>query len=416
MCQSIGQKDTCNGRDTSLDGYHIDYTVTDNATQQLVTTIVLTLGENAGGGGNTGGGSQGRIESDPLPVGTYKVCEAPDGAPVAYLDSDVVPLDALPRPEPGNGGSTGGGQTQVGDCIVVTITTGTSELKFLNQQLEPEGTGSIEVLKTDNGGESAAPLAGAEFTVEGVEGTFTTGDDGTFCVDGLELDSTVTVTEVTPPPGFLLADPASQEVTVTVEGMCDERENGPDATFENEPIPLVPSLVIDKVADTETITITGDTADPSIVTWTLTYTLTNGPVTNATITDDIPVGFTFLDASDGGTEAGGTVTWVLPTPLNSSGSVSFRTTVDVDTISLTAPTLNTAVIQSDQTEPDDGQDSVIAGSEGQAGGNPTPTPTVPDTAMNDAIGQVVQMPVAWISLAFIGAVALLFGVRLAQRR
>ena len=417
MCASIGQQDTCNGRDTSLEGYHIDYTVTNTATQQLVTTITVTLGENAGGGGNTGGGSQGRIESDPLPVATYRVCEAPEAAPIAYLEGeDDVPLDALPRPEPGNGGSTGGPQTQDGNCIVVTITTGKSELKFLNQQLEPEGTGSIEILKTDDGGEAAAPLAGAEFTVEGVEGTFTTGADGTFCVDGLELESTVTVTEVTPPPGYLLADPASQEVTVTVEGMCDERENGPDATFENPPIPLVPTLVIDKVADTETITITGDTADPSIVTWTLTYTLTNGPVTNAVITDDVPAGFTFLDASDGGTESGGTVTWILPSPLTASGSVSFRTTVDVDTISLTAPTVNTAVISSDETEPDEGQDSVTAGSEGQAGGNPTPTPSVPDTAMNEAIGQVVQMPVAWISLAFLGAVALLFGIRLAQRR
>jgi prealbumin domain-containing protein len=292
MCASIGQQDTCNGRDTSLAGYHIDYTITDTATQQLVTTITVTLGENAGGGGNTGGGSQGRIESDPLPVAQYKVCEAPDGAPIAYLEGEEdVLLDALPRPESGNGGSTGGPQTQEGDCIVVTITTGTSELKFLDQQLEPEGTGSIEVLKTDDS-DPAAALAGAEFTVEGVEGTFTTDAAGTFCVDGLELDSTLTVTETKAPEGFELADPASQEVTVTAEGMCNERESGPDATFVNTP------------------------------------------------------------------------------------------------------------------------------REDTAGGNPTPTatPTVPDTAMNEAIGQVVQMPVAWISLAFIGAVALLFGVRLAHRR
>ena len=75
----------------------------------------------------------GRAESDPLDVGTYRVCEAPEGAPVAYLEGhDDVPLDALPRPEPGNGGSTGGGHARVtGTCIVVTITTGTSELKFL---------------------------------------------------------------------------------------------------------------------------------------------------------------------------------------------------------------------------------------------------------------------------------------------
>ncbi len=65
----------------------------------------------------------------------------------------------------------------------------------------------------------------------------------------------------------------------------------------------VPTLVLDKVASTELITITGPNdamvASPSVVTWTLTYTLANGPVTNAVITDEIPVGFEFLDASDG---------------------------------------------------------------------------------------------------------------------
>jgi hypothetical protein len=241
MCESIGQQDTCNGRDKTLAGYHIDYTITDTDTDALVQTITVTLGENAGGGGNTGGGSQGRIESDPLIVGTYEVCEAPDGAPIAYLAGhDDVLLDALPRPEPGNGGSSGGGQVQDGDCIVVEVTTGTAELKFLDQQLEPEGTGSIEVLKTDDG-EPAAALADAQFTVEGFADPFTTAADGTFCVDGLELDSTVTVTETVPPAGFELADPASQEVTVTVEGMCDEREGGPDATFVNSPTPPAPT-------------------------------------------------------------------------------------------------------------------------------------------------------------------------------
>ena len=316
MCESIGQQDTCNGRDDSLEGYHIDYSVTNTETQ-AETTITVTLGENAGGGGNTGGGSQGRIESDPLPVGTYRVCEAPEDAPIAYLEGeDDVPLDALPRPESGNGGSTGGPQTQDGDCIVVTITTGTSELKFLNQRLDT---------------------------------------------------------------------------------------------------PEEPTLVIDKEADVETITITGSTASPSIVTWTLTYTLTNGPVTGAVITDEVPDGFTFLDASDGGTFAAGTVTWTLPSPLETSGSVSFRTTVDVATISRTAPTTNVAVIDSEETEPDDGQDSVTVTAGGQQGGNPTPTPEVPDTAM-DSVGQLVQLPVTWLSVAFLGAVMMLLGARLMQRR
>jgi hypothetical protein len=60
----------------------------------------------------------------------------------------------------------------------------------------------------------------------------------------------------------------------------------------------------------------------------------------------------------------------------------------------------------------------VQGDEGTAGGNPTPTPTddddgeLPDTAA----GAVVEMPVTLVSVAFLAAVALLFGVRLARQR
>ena len=72
---------------------------------------------------------------------------------------------------------------------------------------------------------------------------------------------------------------------------------------------------IDKAGQPELITISGPAnapvATPSVVTWTLTYTLTDGPVTNAVITDEIPVGFVFLDAANGGTETDGVVTWTF---------------------------------------------------------------------------------------------------------
>ena len=215
LCDNIGQQDTCNGRDTSLEGYKIDYSVqpvVDDVPEASVQTITVTLGDNAGEGGNTGDGSQGRAEGATLPAGTYLVCEVPDGAPIAYKDGepDVV-LDAVPRPDAGGGGSTGGNQQQVGDCIQSDLGSGTEELKFLDRRLE-------------------------------------------------------------------------------------------------QPEPPTQTLVIDKVADAEVIEIADDVATPSIVTWTLTYTLTNGPVHNAVIEDDVPAGFTFLDATDGGTEAGGTVT------------------------------------------------------------------------------------------------------------
>ena len=133
-------------------------------------------------------------------------------------------------------------------------------------------------------------------------------------------------------------------------------------TFVNtlNTVALTPTLVIDKVADTETITITGSAgsfvANPSVVTWTLSYTLTNGPVTNVVITDLVPAGFTFLDASNGGTSAGNTVTFNLGT-LTTSGSVIFRTTVNPATVARGTVT-NTATIVSTQTGPDTGDDSV----------------------------------------------------------
>ena len=422
MCDSIGKQDVCNGRDTSLDGYSIDYTVQEGDAQgALVQTITVTLGDNAGGGGNTGGGSQGRAEGEPLPVGTYLVCEAPHPNPFAYkTGEDNVPLDALPRPEPGNGGSTGGAQLEEDNCILVTITTGTSELKFLDQRRPEPETGSLLVLKTDDG-DPAAALEGAEFTVEDGEGTpvgdgsFTSGADGTFCVQNLTLGEEYTITETAPPAGHELADPASQTVTVDVVGTCADREAGPDATFVNPAIVLQPTLVIDKVADAEVITIEGDEATPSVVTWTLTYTLTNGPVHNAVITDEVPNGFTFLDAANGGVEAGGVVTWEFA-ELTASGSVSFRTTVDVDTISRTSATVNTATIDSDETEPDDGEDSVTVTDEGELGGNPTPTasPVIPDTAFGG--GSETQGAATLLSLVLLGALAAMISVRLARQR
>ena len=148
----------------------------------------------------------------------------------------------------------------------------------------------------------------------------------------------------------------------STNSQCPDLETlGPECEDDSTVIVRVPTLVIDKVADTELITITGPNdalvATPSVVTWTLTYTLTNGPVTNAVITDEVPAGFEFLDASDGGEFVDGVVTWTFPT-LTESGSVTFRTTVDPETISRVAPTVNMAVIDSDETAPDDGQDSV----------------------------------------------------------
>ena len=187
----------------------------------------------------------------------------------------------------------------------------------------------------------------------------------------------------------------------------------------------VPTLVIDKSASTSSITISGPAgalvADPAVVTWTLSYTLANGPVTNAVITDEIPTGFVFLDASDGGQLVDGEVTWTFAT-LSESGSVTFRTTVDPETISRVAPTVNVAAIDSDETEPDEGQDSVTVEVEAPVlGGNPTPKPkpVLPDTATGFGIdGEPISVPVELLAAFFIGSLgaATLANVRARSRR
>ena len=131
-------------------------------------------------------------------------------------------------------------------------------------------------------------------------------------------------------------------------------------------------------------------------------------------------GFVFLDASDGGTEAGGVVTWTFET-LTESGSVTFRTTVDPETIDRVNPTVNVAVIDSDETTPDEGEDSVTVTVEPPPqGGNPTPSPSLPDTVdrLRDSTGEPVNVPVELLAFVFIGSMgALAFAnVRARNRR
>jgi uncharacterized repeat protein (TIGR01451 family) len=183
--------------------------------------------------------------------------------------------------------------------------------------------------------------------------------------------------------------------------------------------------VIDKAASIDQIVISGpadaQVATPSSVTWTLSYTLTNGPVTNAVITDPVPTGFTFVSASDGGVHnpVTNTITWNLGT-LTTSGSVTFVTNVDVATISRTGPTANVATIVSAQTPPDSGQDSVtVAVEQPPLGSTPRPRPALPNTAIGiGPDGQPVTVPVELLAALFLSSLGGLayVNVRAARRR
>jgi fimbrial isopeptide formation D2 family protein/uncharacterized repeat protein (TIGR01451 family) len=183
----------------------------------------------------------------------------------------------------------------------------------------------------------------------------------------------------------------------------------------------VPALVIDKSASTEVVHFVFDSdgdvlsVTPATVTWTLSYTLTNGPVTNAVITDPLPSFLSFVSASNGGTLTAGVITWNLGT-LTTSGSVSFVTTVN-PAAPETSPILNVATIDSSETAPDQGQDSIRVTSESELAG--TPAPSVPNTALVfGPNGEPISIPVELMVVLLLGSLGTLAlaNVRAARRR
>jgi hypothetical protein len=67
--------------------------------------------------------------------------------------------------------------------------------------------------------------------------------------------------------------------------------------------------------------------------------------------------------------------------------------------------VNTAVIDSDETEPDEGEDSVTVVVEPPVlGGNPTPRPSLPDTAAGFGTnGEPLTVPLELLAALFLGS-------------
>jgi uncharacterized repeat protein (TIGR01451 family) len=225
--------------------------------------------------------------------------------------------------------------------------------------------------------------------------------------------------------GDELVNPA---VVTSPNSQCPDAENLADECDDESIVTVrVPTLVIDKAADTDEVHFVFDadgnvlSVDPEQVTWTLTYTLANGPVTDAVITDPLPDFLVFVSASDGGVydPATRTITWSLgDLTVDGSDSVSFVTTVDPDAPE-TDPILNVASIVSNETPEDDGEDSIIVTSESELGGNPTPEPSVPNTAIAfGPAGEPISIPIELLVVLFFGSAgALAFAnVRAVRRR
>ena len=104
--------------------------------------------------------------------------------------------------------------------------------------------------------------------------------------------------------------------------------------------------------------------------------------------------------------------------VDGSDSVSFVTTVDPEAPEVD-PIVNVATIDSNETDPDDGEDSIIVTSESELGGSPTPTPSVPNTALVfGPAGEPISIPVELLAFILFGSLGTLAyaNVRTARRR
>ena len=237
----------------------------------------------------------------------------------------------------------------------------------------------------------------------------------------LSYDAAVSATDTN---GQVLENVA---VVTSTNTQCPDIETlGAECTDSSDVTVRVPTLVIDKTASIDEVHFVYN-ADGSLksvtpsdrqVTWTLTYTLTNGPVTNGVITDPLPAYLTFVSADNGGVydDATRTVTWTFPT-LSASGVVSFVTTVDVNAPAGTIT--NIATISSAETPTDTGEDSVLVTEEQVQAATPTPSASVPNTAIGlSQGGQPVQVPVGLLLLVLVGSLGLLtvVNVKAVRRR
>jgi Prealbumin-like fold domain len=161
-----------------------------------------------------------------VPAGSYTVTED------TPLPANFV-LESLTCKVDGTAGSTGSQdgtnpyqaniKVQPGDTITCTYTN--------KQQL-----GAIKISKTSS--KTGNNLAGAQFSITGPNGytaSVTTGSDGTVCVDGLAFGD-YTVTETSPPTGFVIDDKSGHTVTVDNNATCaDNPYGGESISFTDTP-------------------------------------------------------------------------------------------------------------------------------------------------------------------------------------
>jgi uncharacterized repeat protein (TIGR01451 family) len=144
-----------------------------------------------------------------------------------------------------------------------------------------------------------------------------------------------------------------------------------EVSDEDDAVVRVPNLTLDKsfTGNTGGTTPLGDpeAKEGDVLTYTLAYDLTDGPVTNGVLTDVLPLGLTYIGGSASGNDefsfvsydaATRTLTWTAPS-VTKDGSVTYQVVVAVDSAELPQPLINVATIDSDQTNKDEDQEDVF---------------------------------------------------------
>ncbi|HEV8402322.1 MAG TPA: isopeptide-forming domain-containing fimbrial protein [Candidatus Limnocylindrales bacterium] len=147
----------------------------------------------------------------------------------------------------------------------------------------------------------------------------------------------------------------SAETSTVNTATADSNETGPEsdsATVNPVAQQLTPVLSIDKSNDAPAAP--DGAAEGDTVTYTIDYTITDGPADAGVIKDVLPEGVTYVDGSatdsdngefvfDGYDSATRTLTW-LATQVSENDSVSYKVTVDTGAAALEQPLENQACI------------------------------------------------------------------------
>jgi uncharacterized repeat protein (TIGR01451 family) len=184
----------------------------------------------------------------------------------------------------------------------------------------------------------------------------------------------------------------------------DSAETEPDEDDETVTVPPTPvyGLTIEKANDAPVTTI--DLGDVSVelpsaeegdtVTFSLAYSLTADPVTDAVITDVLPVGIDYVTGSATSTAEFAfvgydavtrTLRWAAAS-VTTGGTLSYAGTVAAGAVDLAQPLVNVVTIDSAETEPDSDDSEVYVQEEAGVVITPPPTDTFADRQVASSPG------------------------------